>query len=102
MELAEKKLGLTNVAFGSVDVKNHKDIAKFLQVTKAPSLVFKHKGGLLNLPNTSLAHDIVRGISSIVAPMTSTKMPCSDLGKHNRKYVMYFNGKSSEDLFNQV
>ena len=102
MEMAEKKLGMKNVAFGSVDVKHHKDIAKYLQVTKAPSLVFKHKGGLLNLPNISLAHDMIRGISSIVAPPTSVKMPCSDLQKHQRKYVMFFNGKASDDLFVKV
>ena len=102
VEMAEKQLGMNNVAFGSVDAKNHIDIAQFLQVTNAPSLVFKHKDGVLNLPNTSLAHDIVRDISSIMAPPTSTKMPCSDMNKHQGKYVMFFNGKASDNLFAKV
>ena len=86
--MAEKQLihswgsGIKNVKFGSVDAKSHEDIVQYLQVNEAPFLVFKHKDGVLNLPNNSLAHDIVREISSIVKPTTSTKMSCSDLKKN--------------------
>ena len=99
LERAEQQLGNSNVAFSWVDAADHKDIAQHLQVNRVPAIVFKHKNGVVNLPNTALAHDIVREINSVVSPQTSSKMSCQDLVSHQGRYVMFFNGKSSDDYF---